>query len=103
MIAPKLIEVSMTISSGGSPESSTSRSASQAPAGSDSAALRDVAAQFEALLFKEAFAPLSKAMGFYGDAVVTAAAQAMMRSAGNGLTGPLEAAMSSAARDGLSQ
>ena len=31
---------------------------------------REVAAQFEALLFKDAFAPLAKAMGFYGDAVV---------------------------------
>jgi hypothetical protein len=61
---------------------------------------RDVAAQFEALLFKEAFAPLAKAMGFYGDSVVSAAAQSMTRSADTGLADPLAAAMDCAARDG---
>jgi hypothetical protein len=71
----------------------------QHPAAPEEAALHEVAAQFEALLFKEAFAPLSKAMGFYGDTVVAAAAQAMMRSVGPGLRDPLEAAMSSAARE----
>jgi hypothetical protein len=60
---------------------------------------REVAVQFEALLFKEAFAPLAKAMGFYGAAVVAAAAQWMTRDASAGLSGPLEAAIESAARN----
>jgi hypothetical protein len=65
----------------------------------ESDSTREMAAQFEAILFKEAFAPLAKAMGFYGDAVVTAAAQAMTRSAG-GLTDPITSAIDAAARDG---
>jgi hypothetical protein len=60
---------------------------------------REVAAQFEALLLQAAFAPLAKAIGFYGDAVVAAAAQSMTRAAGDGLTGPLDRAIESAARD----
>ena len=70
-----------------------------APTTAASNATREMAAQFEAMLFKEAFAPLSKAMGFYGDSVVSAAAQAMARGA-EGLADPLASAMDAAARDG---
>jgi hypothetical protein len=64
---------------------------------------REVAAQFEALLFREAFAPLSKAMGFYGDIVTGVVAQAMVRGAGAALTAPLERAIEGIARDGVGQ
>jgi hypothetical protein len=64
---------------------------------------REVAAQFEALLFKDAFAPLAKAMGFYGDAVVAAAVQSMTRGAGMSLSAPLEAAIESAAREDVAR
>ena len=56
-------------------------------------AARDAAASFEALLVREAFAPLAKAMGFYGDTVVAAAAQAIARSERGGLTDRLERSM----------
>jgi hypothetical protein len=82
------------------PSSTFARSPEFQPAG---AALHDVAAQFEAMLMKEAFAPLCKAMGFYGDEVVAVAAQAMIRGAGAALTGPLEAAMDSTARAGMAR
>jgi hypothetical protein len=61
---------------------------------------REVAAQFEALLFREAFAPLSKAMGFYGDIVAGVVAQAMVRGAGAGLTAPLERVIEGKPRGG---
>jgi hypothetical protein len=60
---------------------------------------RELAAQFAALLFKEAFAPLAKAMGFYGDLVVAAAAQSTFRDCGAAVTGPFERAIESATRD----
>ncbi len=69
------------------------------PSRSDAAELRDAVAQFEALLFKEAFAPLSKAMGFYGDAVVGAAAASMLRGSSTGLADSLASEMSSQARN----
>lgn len=56
-------------------------------------AVRDAAASFEALLVREAFAPLAKAMGFYGDTVVAAAAQSVARSERGGLTDRLERSM----------
>ena len=56
-------------------------------------AVRDAAAGFEALLVREAFAPLAKAMGFYGDSVVAAAAHAVARSERGGLTDRLERSM----------
>jgi hypothetical protein len=56
-------------------------------------AVRDAAASFEALVVREAFAPLAKAIGFYGDTVVAAAAQAMARSERGGLTDRLERSM----------
>jgi hypothetical protein len=59
---------------------------------------RELAAQFAALLFKEAFAPLAKAIGFYGDFVVAAAAQSTFRESGAALTGPFEHAIDSATR-----
>jgi hypothetical protein len=57
---------------------------------------REVVAQFTALLFAEAFKPLSKAMGFYGDIVVASATQAMTRSERGGLTDHLERALEAA-------
>jgi hypothetical protein len=59
---------------------------------------RELAAQFAALLFKEAFAPLAKAIGFYGDFVVAAAAQSTFRKSGATLTGPFAQAIESATR-----
>ena len=56
-------------------------------------ATRDAAASFEALLVREAFAPLAKAMGFYGDTVVAAAAQAIARSERGGFADRLERSM----------
>jgi hypothetical protein len=64
---------------------------------------REVAVQFETLLFKEAFAPLAKALGFSGDAVVAAVVQSMTRGAGAGLSGPLETAIESAAREDVTR
>jgi hypothetical protein len=58
--------------------------------------VRELAARFEALLFQSAFAPLAHAIGFYGDTVVAAATQAMLRGAGAGLTAPLARAIESA-------
>lgn len=55
--------------------------------------MRDAAASFEAFLVREAFAPLAKAIGFYGDTVVAAVAQAMARSERGGLTDRLEQSM----------
>ncbi len=68
----------------GSPTTSTvsDRSTARTRSGGEAAeatAARDAAASFEALLLQQAFAPLAKAIGFYGDAVVAAATRAMMR------------------------
>jgi hypothetical protein len=60
---------------------------------------RELAARFEALLLQSAFAPLAKAIGFYGDTVVGVAAQAMLRGAGSGLTAQLERSLESATRE----
>jgi hypothetical protein len=81
---------------------SVDRSQTLAPSG-PAGALHEAAAEFEALLFKEVFAPLSRSMGFYGDEVVGAAARAMLGGASAGLTDPLEAAISSAARSASSR
>lgn len=78
----------------GSPITSTGRN----DAGATLRATRDVAASFEALLVREAFAPLANAMGFYGDTVVAAAAQTMARAQRGGLTDRLERAMAPAAQ-----
>jgi hypothetical protein len=66
--------------------------------GSGRAQSLQIAAQFEALLLKEAFTSLATAIGFYGDAVVEAAAHAMTSREGDGLTGPLERAIEAANR-----
>jgi len=58
--------------------------------GTTRAATREMAASFQALLVRQAFAPLVKAIGFYGDTVVAAAAQAMARAEHGGLTDRLE-------------
>jgi hypothetical protein len=54
---------------------------------------RDAAVAFEGLLVATAFAPLAKAMGFYGDLVVASAARAVARDAGGALTDTLERAL----------
>jgi hypothetical protein len=53
------------------------------------------AAQCAALLFAEALKPLATALGFYGEAVVSAAAQAAARSERGGLRGVFERAFTS--------
>ncbi len=84
----------------GSPTTSIVRDASVAsrradPDRGDTA--REVAAQFEALLIREAFAPLAKAIGFYGESAVTVAAQAMARAGVAGLTDRFASAIASPA------
>ncbi len=76
----------------GSPITSTAPKA-HAPGSERS---RELVSEFSALLFAQAFAPLSKAMGFYGDIVVKSATQAMMRSERGGLTDHLERALEAA-------
>ena len=61
--------------------------------------LRDVAAQFDALILKAAFAPLGAALGFYGDMVVAEATQTIAREERGGLTDRLVAVLDSAERD----
>jgi hypothetical protein len=61
---------------------------------------RELAVRFEALLLQRAFAPLAKAMGFYGDTIVAVASEAMLRGAGAGLTGPLENIIAAAVPEG---
>jgi hypothetical protein len=60
---------------------------------------REVAAQFAALLFAQAFAPLSKAMGFYGETVVASAMQNLARNERGGLVDHLERALEAASLD----
>jgi hypothetical protein len=55
-------------------------------------AARELVARFEALLLQTAFAPLAKAIGFYGDTVVAVATRSMLR-VGSPLTLPLEHAI----------
>jgi hypothetical protein len=62
---------------------------------------RDVAADFTALLFAQAFAPLAKAIGFYGESVVAEATRAMARSERGGLTDHLDRALENASRSGI--
>ncbi|GAC1299975.1 MAG: hypothetical protein NVSMB19_05580 [Vulcanimicrobiaceae bacterium] len=59
---------------------------------------REVAAAFNALLLAEAFKPLTKTMGFYGDTVVGIVARTMARDERGGLTDRLESALAAAAR-----
>lgn len=79
---------SQTISTG--PNAAPQRTDSSA---AQRRAVRDAAASFEALLVREVFAPLAKAIGFCGDTVVAAAAQAVARSERGGLTDRLERSM----------
>lgn len=62
---------------------------------------REVAAAFNALLLGETFAPLAKAMGFYGDTVVGLAARSMARSERGGMTDRLERAIESVSERSL--
>ena len=64
--------------------------------------LREAAAAFSALLFGEAFKPLAKAMGFYGDSVIGLAAQSMARNERGGMTDRLELAIEAASRPPVS-
>ena len=58
--------------------------------GAGASAAREAAAQFEALLFAQAFGALAKPMGFYGDIVVAETARALARSERGGLVDSLE-------------
>jgi hypothetical protein len=51
---------------------------------------REVAAEFAAELTRVAFAPLAKALGFYGDTAVAATATSIARRESGGLTDELE-------------
>jgi len=51
---------------------------------------REVAAQFDAMLMQAAFAPLAKALGFYGDAVVGWVARSVAEHEHGGLAASLE-------------
>jgi len=53
----------------------------RAPADAARVSARAIAAQFEAVLFAKALAPVAAAMGFYGDAVVASAVAALTRAA----------------------
>ncbi len=86
----------------GSPITSTARNVipgeklltgQTAPPGS---APREVAAQFEALLMKSVFAPVARALGFYGDLVVGEVATAVARQERAGLTDRLVALIAEA-------
>ncbi len=73
----------------GSPTISTVPERSQA---------REVAADFAAVLFAQTLAPLAKSLGFFGDAVVGAAARAAARAETGGLTDRLQRAIEEAGR-----
>jgi hypothetical protein len=59
--------------------------------------VREVAAQFAALLLQEAFKPLAASLGFYGDAVTASVAQSIARNERGGLTGLFTRALGRAA------
>jgi hypothetical protein len=52
--------------------------------------LREAATQFAALLYQQAFAPLAKPLGFFGETVVTSVCRSLVRSERDGLAGRLE-------------
>jgi hypothetical protein len=54
--------------------------------------VRELAAGFEAMLLQAAFAPLAKAIGFYGETVVGIATRSMLRD-DSGLTSTFERAL----------
>jgi hypothetical protein len=68
----------------GSPTTSIARS------GIDAAAKGEVATRFAALLFEQVFKPLAAPLGFYGDAAVAAASQAVARGERDGLAARLD-------------
>ena len=59
---------------------------------------REVAAEFAAVLFAQTLSPLAKSLGFFGDAVVGAAARAAARAETGGLTDRLQRAIEEAVR-----
>jgi hypothetical protein len=77
--------------------SDVGRSAESAPS-PDPANVRDLAARFEALVMREAFAPLSRALGFFGDSAVTSALESVARSERGGLADALTHALSAEGR-----
>ncbi len=60
---------------------------------------RDVAAQFEGLLFAQALAPLAKTCGFLGDTVIASVATDLARHDGGPLASTLTRSIESARRD----
>lgn len=60
--------------------------------------LREAAASFSAMLLRDAFAPLGKALGFYGDTVVGLVTQTLARNERGGLTDRLERSLEDATR-----
>jgi hypothetical protein len=56
-----------------------------APAPPPARDAREAAVAFEALLFQETLKPLSKSLGFFGDAATGACAQAIAREAHGGI------------------
>ena len=58
----------------------------------------EVAAQFAALLFGQALAPLGSAIGFYGDVVVQEMSLGMARAERGGLTATFERAFEAGRR-----
>jgi hypothetical protein len=61
---------------------------------------REAAAQFAAVLYAAAFAPVAKALGFYGDVAVGSVATSLARNERGGLTDRLEAAVAADAAEG---
>jgi hypothetical protein len=47
--------------------------------------VREIPAAFEAMLLQAAFAPLAKAIGFYGETVVSVATESMLRERSDGV------------------
>lgn len=64
--------------------------ASQTTSTDKPVAIHDTATAFEALLFEQALKPVAKPMGFYGDFVVGACANAIARHEHGGLAAHLE-------------
>lgn len=76
----------------GSPTISTVRNiaAPSSPGCKGAARAREVAAAFEGMLLREAFAPLAKPMGFYGDLVLEAGSRAIAERPHAGLAAALQ-------------
>ncbi|MGB8203354.1 MAG: hypothetical protein WCE83_01630 [Candidatus Baltobacteraceae bacterium] len=60
--------------------------------------LREASAQFAALLYRQAFAPLAAPLGFFGETVVDSVCRALARNERGGLAGRLEQLLEAARR-----